>query len=100
MQPMLMLVDQGGVADSQFIPLHSHNQAGSFPKSKETSLLTQLFLPLIRSDLRCLLNAWSHSGGTLDSSYPGGLAAYIANARKLLADSRDGKNPSKATLPQ
>lgn len=35
----------------------------------------------------------------LDSSYPGGLASYIENARKLLADSKAGKNPYDGFTP-
>ena len=35
----------------------------------------------------------------LDDSYPGGLTAYIQNARQLLADSRDGKNPFEGYTP-
>lgn len=35
----------------------------------------------------------------LDSSYPGGLASYIKNARRLLADSKAGKNPYDGFTP-
>ncbi|KAK1280614.1 UDP-sugar pyrophosphorylase [Acorus gramineus] len=35
----------------------------------------------------------------LDRSYPGGLASYIRNARKLLADSKEGKNPFDGFTP-
>ncbi|KAK9167337.1 hypothetical protein Scep_002528 [Stephania cephalantha] len=35
----------------------------------------------------------------LNSSYPGGLASYIQNARKLLADSKAGKNPFEGFTP-
>ncbi|MCE3050487.1 hypothetical protein HAX54_047327 [Datura stramonium] len=35
----------------------------------------------------------------LNSSYPGGLAAYINTARKLLADSKAGKNPYDGFTP-
>ncbi|CAN6268294.1 unnamed protein product [Urochloa humidicola] len=35
----------------------------------------------------------------LDSSYPGGLASYIQNAKKLLADSKAGKNPYDGFTP-
>lgn len=35
----------------------------------------------------------------MDSNYPGGLAAYIRNARKLLADSKAGKNPFTGYVP-
>ncbi|GLT77929.1 hypothetical protein SLA2020_494830 [Shorea laevis] len=35
----------------------------------------------------------------LNSSYPGGLASYIKNARELLADSRAGKNPYDGFTP-
>lgn len=36
----------------------------------------------------------------LNSSYPGGLAGYITNARKLLEDSRQGVNPLEGWKPQ
>ncbi|XP_008798136.1 UDP-sugar pyrophosphorylase [Phoenix dactylifera] len=35
----------------------------------------------------------------LNSSYPGGLVQYIQNARKLLADSKAGKNPYDGFTP-
>ncbi|KAI3941399.1 hypothetical protein MKW92_022209 [Papaver armeniacum] len=35
----------------------------------------------------------------LDTSYPGGLASYIQNARRLLADSKEGKNPFDGFTP-
>ncbi|KAF3661124.1 UDP-sugar pyrophosphorylase [Capsicum annuum] len=35
----------------------------------------------------------------LNSSYPGGLAAYITTARELLADSKAGKNPYDGFTP-
>lgn len=35
----------------------------------------------------------------LDSSYPGGLEAYIQNAKRLLADSKAGKNPFDGFTP-
>lgn len=35
----------------------------------------------------------------LNSSYPGGLASYIWNARKLLGDSKAGKNPYDGFVP-
>ncbi|KAK9096213.1 hypothetical protein Sjap_021710 [Stephania japonica] len=35
----------------------------------------------------------------LNSSYPGGLASYIQNARKLLTDSKAGKNPFEGFTP-
>ncbi|XP_058072135.1 UDP-sugar pyrophosphorylase-like isoform X2 [Magnolia sinica] len=35
----------------------------------------------------------------LNSSYPGGLASYIRNARNLLADSKAGKNPFDGFTP-
>uniref|UniRef100_A0A7C9AI26 UTP-monosaccharide-1-phosphate uridylyltransferase n=1 Tax=Opuntia streptacantha TaxID=393608 RepID=A0A7C9AI26_OPUST len=35
----------------------------------------------------------------LNASYPGGLAQYIKNARKLLADSKAGKNPFEGFSP-
>jgi UDP-sugar pyrophosphorylase len=36
----------------------------------------------------------------IDGAYPGGLVAYIHNARKLLADSREGKNPFEGFVPE
>ncbi|KAF8658884.1 hypothetical protein HU200_059386 [Digitaria exilis] len=35
----------------------------------------------------------------LNSSYPGGLVSYIQNAKKLLADSKEGKNPYDGFTP-
>ncbi|KAL5704498.1 UTP-monosaccharide-1-phosphate uridylyltransferase [Ranunculus cassubicifolius] len=35
----------------------------------------------------------------LNTSYPGGLASYIQNARKLLSDSKAGKNPFDGFTP-
>ncbi|RDX88972.1 UDP-sugar pyrophosphorylase 1 [Mucuna pruriens] len=35
----------------------------------------------------------------LDSSYPGGLEAYVKNAKRLLADSKAGKNPFDGFTP-
>ncbi|XP_054788463.1 UDP-sugar pyrophosphorylase-like isoform X2 [Prosopis cineraria] len=35
----------------------------------------------------------------LNSSYPGGLASYVKTARRLLADSKDGKNPFDGFTP-
>jgi UDP-sugar pyrophosphorylase len=38
--------------------------------------------------------------GGLDGTYPGGLAAYVRNARRLLAKSRAGTNPLEGWLPR
>ncbi|MEN7972503.1 MAG: UTP--glucose-1-phosphate uridylyltransferase [Verrucomicrobiota bacterium] len=35
----------------------------------------------------------------IDGSYPGGLASYISNARELLAEAREGKNPFEGFVP-
>ncbi|KAE8656337.1 UDP-sugar pyrophosphorylase [Hibiscus syriacus] len=35
----------------------------------------------------------------LNSSYPGGLASYVKNARELLVDSKEGKNPYDGFTP-
>jgi len=35
----------------------------------------------------------------VDGSYPGGLAGYVENARKLLAASREGRNPYEGLTP-
>jgi UDP-sugar pyrophosphorylase len=35
----------------------------------------------------------------LNDNYPGGLTAYISNARKLLADSKAGRNPFDGYSP-
>ncbi|XP_074579912.1 UDP-sugar pyrophosphorylase-like [Curcuma longa] len=40
-----------------------------------------------------------HQVAHLNSSYPGGLVSYIQNARKLLADSKAGKNPYDGFTP-
>jgi len=44
---------------------------------------------------RALVNALVSANG----AYPGGIATYVANARKLLASSRDGKNPFDGWTP-
>lgn len=36
----------------------------------------------------------------IDRNYPGGLAGYIANARTLLAEAREGKNPFDGFVPE
>ncbi len=36
----------------------------------------------------------------LDGSYHGGLAAYIANAKRLLQDSKEGRNPFEGYTPK
>ena len=36
----------------------------------------------------------------LDASYPGGLKAYVANARQLLAESKSGVNPLEGWTPK
>lgn len=36
----------------------------------------------------------------IDSSYPGGLTGYIANARNLLAEARRGSNPFEGYIPE
>ncbi|KAJ4754714.1 UDP-sugar pyrophosphorylase [Rhynchospora pubera] len=43
--------------------------------------------------------AFFYQVALLDSSYPGGLASYIQNAKKLLADSKAGKNPFDGFTP-
>jgi UDP-sugar pyrophosphorylase len=35
----------------------------------------------------------------IDASYPGGLAGYISNARKLLAEAKEGGNPFEGFVP-
>lgn len=46
-------------------------------------------------DKRRLLDQLSH----LDTSYSGGLVQYLRNARRLLAESRDGVNPFEGCVP-
>jgi len=36
----------------------------------------------------------------IDTAYPGGLVGYISNARKLLAEAREGGNPFEGFVPQ
>jgi UDP-sugar pyrophosphorylase len=36
----------------------------------------------------------------VDNSYPGGLTGYISNARKLLAEAKQGDNPFEGFIPQ
>ena len=35
----------------------------------------------------------------INDSYPGGLTGYISNARKLLAEAKEGKNPFEGFIP-
>ena len=35
----------------------------------------------------------------IDDSYPGGLAGYVSNARKLLAEAKEGRNPFEGFVP-
>lgn len=44
--------------------------------------------------------AFLDSLAKIDGSYPGGLVGYITNARKLLAESREGKNPFEGLVPE
>ncbi|KAG5067506.1 hypothetical protein GLYMA_04G245100v4 [Glycine max] len=44
-------------------------------------------------------NAFFDQLTRLDSSYPGGLEAYITNAKRLLADSKAGRNPFDGFTP-
>lgn len=43
--------------------------------------------------------AFLQSLAHINSSYPGGLAGYISNARKLLAEAKEGKNPFDGFVP-
>jgi UDP-sugar pyrophosphorylase len=36
----------------------------------------------------------------VDTSYPGGLTGYISNARKLLAEAKEGNNPFEGFVPE
>jgi UDP-sugar pyrophosphorylase len=44
--------------------------------------------------------AFLDSLAKIDSSYPGGLNGYISNARKLLAEAREGLNPFEGFVPE
>jgi hypothetical protein len=53
---------------------------------------------------KCIRNSFPAKVSTvqvyrLQSSYPGGLASYIQNAKKLLADSKAGQNPYDGFTP-
>eukprot|EP01025_Chloroclados_australasicus_P016145 TRINITY_DN1797_c0_g1_i1.p1 TRINITY_DN1797_c0_g1~~TRINITY_DN1797_c0_g1_i1.p1 ORF type:complete len:618 (+),score=92.59 TRINITY_DN1797_c0_g1_i1:128-1981(+) len=73
----------------------------------------QLIKVLLEEDQAHLFKGWSQPGQddqqkkemiqqlvTLDQGYPeGGLKAYIQNARRLLAESKEGKNPFEGFTP-
>jgi len=44
--------------------------------------------------------AFLESLAKIDSNYPGGLVGYIRNARKLLAEAKEGKNPFEGFVPE
>ena len=77
-----------------------------------TSAQGALIRALIALDQSHLVRAWPAPGvdddakrafaeqlSVADAGYPGGVAKYIANARGLLAASRDGKNPFEGWTP-
>ncbi|KAK9786668.1 hypothetical protein WJX73_000832 [Symbiochloris irregularis] len=77
-------------------------------KGKELKLLQQL----LQLDQRHLFDNWKPPGEEdaekarlveqlqqLDQTYPGGLAAYVSNAKRLLADSKAGANPFEGYTP-
>jgi len=43
--------------------------------------------------------AFLQSLARINGSYPGGLTGYISNARKLLAEAKEGKNPFEGFVP-
>ncbi len=45
-------------------------------------------------------SAFLESLAKIDGNYPGGLAGYIKNARRLLAESKEGKNPFEGLTPE
>ncbi|MBT8043216.1 MAG: UTP--glucose-1-phosphate uridylyltransferase [Pontiella sp.] len=44
-------------------------------------------------------SAFLESLAKIDGNYPGGLTGYIANARKLLAEAKEGGNPFEGLVP-
>lgn len=71
-----------------------------------------LFDMLVKQGQQHLFSDWPQSGvddakkmnffcqvERLDANYPGGLEAYIQNAKSLLADSKAGKNPFEGYVP-
>eukprot|EP00252_Welwitschia_mirabilis_P014024 TRINITY_DN31047_c0_g1_i1.p1 TRINITY_DN31047_c0_g1~~TRINITY_DN31047_c0_g1_i1.p1 ORF type:complete len:631 (+),score=128.57 TRINITY_DN31047_c0_g1_i1:247-2139(+) len=106
-------------AEQKFSSLNVKDAGGEcFPPSlqKNLSLLShdqvQLARMLIEEGQEHLFAHWPELGiddekkrdffeqvEKLDASYPGGLRSYIHNARKLLADSKAGKNPFDGFTP-
>eukprot|EP00884_Botryococcus_braunii_P012727 jgi/Botrbrau1/21455/Bobra.0216s0063.1 len=84
-------------------------------KDNETLLdgqVKNLVQQLIVEDQGHIFQGWSPRGeddeqkkrmlmqlAHLDSSYPGGLVSYIRNAKKLLEDSKLGRNPFEGATP-
>ena len=73
----------------------------------------ELISRLIDNGQRHLFSSWDGPGraeaektafldslAKIDRSYPGGLIGYINNARRLLAEAREGKNPFEGFVPE
>ncbi|DBA78953.1 TPA: hypothetical protein ACH3X1_008826 [Trebouxia sp. C0004] len=73
----------------------------------------KLIQDLLQLDQGHLFSSWPPPGqaddqkqklvqqlGHLDGSYNGGLVAYIKNAKQLLQDSREGRNPFEGYIPE
>jgi UDP-sugar pyrophosphorylase len=73
----------------------------------------ELVNTLVENGQRHLFDGWDGPGTAdaekaaflesltkIDRSYPGGLVGYIRNARTLLAEAREGKNPFEGFVPE
>ncbi|PKA49520.1 UDP-sugar pyrophosphorylase [Apostasia shenzhenica] len=90
-----------------------------FFESSSQAFLNQIIVPkielakeLLHEGQSHLFSHWAEPGvddekkknffdqvALLNTNYPGGLATYIQNARRLLADSKSGKNPFEGFTP-
>ncbi len=77
-------------------------------KKDEQALIAEL----LKADQEHLFAGWDAPGindeaksaflkslARINNSYPGGLTGYISNARKLLAEAKEGKNPFEGFVP-
>ncbi len=89
-------------------PLAAHRAAGAIPAHHDALVQT-----LLDAGQRHLFDGWPDPGdrdadklAMLDvlarahAAYPGGLGAYVTNARRLLAGARTGGNPYDGLVPE
>lgn len=86
-------------------------ESGSHIHKRIQAKYPALFRLLMDADQSHLFEGWGEATdsdidrffkqvGNLDKNYPGGLKAYIAQARRLLKESKEGANPFKGLTPE